>query len=205
MRSVRQRASSSAANRSWSRDCATAWVTEPRPERRGVGNGRLAEIEEGADFGPLSFECAVANVERDRLRRKRYVERARQPCHRLRIEDVRTTREAATVAEEQQHDGEAEPVHAALCGDQRVVGRCQVPAALSGAGWLVRQGVHRQIVAVGSIAGQVEEDLACRPLTAPGGKECIDRPYSEYWRDRANLARSADRHRPPASGWRWSA
>ena len=31
-------------------------VTEPRPERRGVGNGRLAEIEEGADFGPLSFE-----------------------------------------------------------------------------------------------------------------------------------------------------
>jgi hypothetical protein len=38
----------------------------------------------------------------------------------------------------------------------------------------VRQGVHRQIVAVGSIAGQVEEDLACRPLTAPGGQECID-------------------------------
>ena len=41
-------------------------ITEPRPERRGVGNGRLAEVEKGADFRPLSFECAVAAVERDR-------------------------------------------------------------------------------------------------------------------------------------------
>ncbi len=35
-------------------------VAEPRPERRGVGNRRLAEVEEDTDFGPLSFKCAVA-------------------------------------------------------------------------------------------------------------------------------------------------
>jgi hypothetical protein len=95
-------------------------------------------------------------------------------CDRLRIEQVRATREAASVAEEQQHDGEAEPVRSAFRCHESVVGRCQVPAAIARAGRVARQDVHDEIVAVGSAAGQIEEDLARRPVAAAGGREGVD-------------------------------
>ena len=141
-------------------------VAEPRPERRGVGNRRLAEVEEDTDFGPLSF----TGVEPERLRRERDVECASQPCDRLRIEHVRATREAASVAEEQQHDGEAEPVRSAFRCHESVVGRCQVPAAIARAGRVARQDVHDEIVAVGSsLAGNIPPAAAPAHFIASNG------------------------------------
>ena len=107
-------------------------VAQPGAELFGIGNRRLTEAEQGADLGPLPLQRAIggAGQQQGRATRRRHAERARQPRHHVLADLAGGAREAAAGAEEQQHDGEAQPAGPALGLDQQAVRRRQVPGAV---------------------------------------------------------------------------
>ena len=118
-------------------------VTQPGPERLGVCDRRLAEAEQGADLGPLPLQRTISGVEQQRPGvRLRHAERARQFGHRALADLVDGAWEAAAGAEEQQQDGEAQPVAPALGLDQEAIRRRQVPDPVAACG-----GTHARLPA----------------------------------------------------------
>src|SRR5512134_1156507 len=87
-------------------------VAQPSNEFLGIGNYGLSEAEQGTELGALALERSFSGSEGEHLtgRGRRHIEPARQVGNHLDVNLRRRSREAAMVAEEQQHHGEAEAV-----------------------------------------------------------------------------------------------
>ena len=110
-------------------------VAQPGAELFRVGDRRLPEAEQGAYLGALPLEpCGRrrSGSSGAPARGCRHAERAREPRHRILVRPRPAARgEAAAGAEEQQHDGEAQPAAPAPGLDQQAVRRGEVPEAPS--------------------------------------------------------------------------
>jgi hypothetical protein len=91
-------------------------VAQPVAKRLRVGDACLAETEQGAYLSALPLRRAVGSVGQQRFgdARLRHAKGARQLRHRGPVHLGRGAREAAPGAEEQQHDGKAQPVSPTL-------------------------------------------------------------------------------------------
>ena len=83
-------------------------IAEPPGQHLAIGNGRLAEAEQRADFGALSFERAVAHVHRvERLRRR--IDLSCDSADGFDLDFRGTARKAAMGAVEKQQHRERQP------------------------------------------------------------------------------------------------
>src|SRR4051794_4763840 len=105
-------------------------VAQPGAQRLRIGNARLAETKQGTYLGALPLRRAIGGIGQQRFTRTWFwhAEAARQLRHCGPVHLGSHPGEAATGAEEQQHDGEAQPVGPALGLDQRPVRQRQVPS-----------------------------------------------------------------------------
>jgi hypothetical protein len=119
----------------------------------GIGNRGLPESEQRAELGALALERSFGNSEREHLAShgREYVEPARQIGNHLNVNLRRRSREAAMVAEEQQHHGEAETVCPALGVDQHAFGQRELNAIPDQG--VTRGGVHQSGLSLASVAG----------------------------------------------------
>ena len=102
-------------------------IPKPIFERLGIGNSCLAIAEEGTDLGTMAFGGPPRQVQCI-VRGGWNVDLLGDLIHHLPIDLRAVQREPATLAEEQQQHGEAQPVGMALDPDQCLFGRRQCPA-----------------------------------------------------------------------------
>jgi hypothetical protein len=107
-------------------------VAEPRPERRDVGKGRLAEVEEGADFGPC--RSTFPRPQSDRQARCNIPAMPHIPIYLLdrETEDATTGchRQGLSVARASSSHSSANRIQKALCfGFRAVAASCRQPSA----------------------------------------------------------------------------